>query len=72
MNESCFSSIEPMETTQACFKHLLWQNPLGEAQKDALRLDFTVDLSFKSTEPDWTVVILGNCEVFSTFSGELL
>jgi prepilin-type processing-associated H-X9-DG protein len=29
-----------METTQASFSHSLWENPMGEACKDALRLDF--------------------------------
>jgi len=39
-NELRFDSIEPMETTQASFDHSLWENPMGEARKDALRLDF--------------------------------
>ena len=29
-----------METIQASFNHLLQENPMGEARKDALRLDF--------------------------------
>jgi len=29
-----------MQTTQASFSHFLWENPMGEACKDALRLDF--------------------------------
>jgi hypothetical protein len=29
-----------METTQASFSHFLWENPMGEARKGALRLDF--------------------------------
>ena len=29
-----------METTQASFNHLLQQNPMSEARKDSLRLDF--------------------------------
>jgi len=29
-----------MESTQATFEHSLWENPMGEACKDALRLDF--------------------------------
>ena len=29
-----------METTQASLDHLTWENPMGEARKDALRLDF--------------------------------
>jgi len=27
-----------METTQASLDHLTWENPMGEARKDALRL----------------------------------
>ena len=29
-----------METTQAIFSHSVRENPMGEARKDALRLDF--------------------------------
>ncbi len=29
-----------METIQASFNHLLRENPMGEARKDALRLGF--------------------------------
>ncbi|MHC4146548.1 MAG: hypothetical protein ACYSUD_17440 [Planctomycetota bacterium] len=29
-----------METTQASLGHLTWENPIGEARKDALRLNF--------------------------------
>ena len=29
-----------METTQASFDHLIQENPMGEARKDALKLDF--------------------------------
>ena len=29
-----------METTQASLDHLTRENPMGEARKDALRLDF--------------------------------
>ena len=32
--------MKPMETTQASFRHSLRENPMGEARKDALRLDF--------------------------------
>ncbi len=39
-NEQAFDSIEPMETIQASFDHLIQENPMGEARKDALRLDF--------------------------------
>jgi hypothetical protein len=37
-DELCFDSIKPMETIHASFEHLLWENPMGEARKDALRL----------------------------------
>ena len=33
-------SLELMETTQGAFSHSLWENPMGETRKDALRLDF--------------------------------
>jgi hypothetical protein len=41
-----------METTQASFSHLLWENPMGEARKDALRLDFDrkLKLEFHGTK----------------------
>jgi len=29
-----------METIEACFDHLIRENPMGEARKDALKLDF--------------------------------
>ena len=32
--------MELMETTQVSFSHLFLENPMGEARKDALRLDF--------------------------------
>ncbi len=32
--------MELMETTQAIFSHSLRENPVGEARKDALGLDF--------------------------------
>ena len=32
--------MELMETIQASFDHLTRENPMGEARKDALRLDF--------------------------------
>jgi hypothetical protein len=32
--------MKPMETTQAGFSHSLWVNPMGEARKDALRLEY--------------------------------
>ena len=36
-----------METTQASLDHLTWENPMGEARKDALRLDFDRKLKLK-------------------------
>jgi hypothetical protein len=41
-----------METIQASFDHLLWENPMGEARKDALRLDFDrrLKLEFHGTK----------------------
>ena len=39
-NRQDFDNIDSMETTQASFDHLLQENPMGEAHKDALRLDF--------------------------------
>ena len=39
-NEPYCDSIGPMETTQAIFSHSSWENPMGEARKDVLRLDF--------------------------------
>ena len=41
-----------METTQASFSHFLWENPVGEARKDALKLNFDrrVKVEFHGTE----------------------
>jgi hypothetical protein len=41
-----------METTQATFDHSLWENPIAEARKDALRLDFDrkLKLEFHGTK----------------------
>ncbi|MHC4432904.1 MAG: hypothetical protein ACYTBS_13770, partial [Planctomycetota bacterium] len=41
-----------MEPTQASFRHLLWENRIGEAHKDALRLDFDrrLKLEFHGTK----------------------
>ena len=51
-NRQDFDSIGPMETTQASFSHSLWENPMGEARKDALRLDFDrrLKLEFHGTK----------------------
>ena len=38
--ECDFDNIELMETIQASFGHSLRENPMGEAFKDALRLNF--------------------------------
>jgi hypothetical protein len=41
-----------METTQASFSRFLRENPMGEARKDALRLDFArrLKLEFHGTK----------------------
>ena len=41
-----------METTQATLDHLIWENPMGETRKDALRLDFNrkLKLEFHGTK----------------------
>ena len=41
-----------METTQVSFSHSLWENPMGEARKDALRLNFDrkLKLEFHGTK----------------------
>jgi hypothetical protein len=41
-----------METIQASFSHSLQENPMGEARKDALRLDFDrrLKLEFHGTK----------------------
>ena len=38
--EPCFDSIEFMDATQPTFDHSLQKNTMGEARKDALRLNF--------------------------------
>ena len=35
-----YQALRDKETTGASFDHSLWENPMGEAHKDALRLDF--------------------------------
>jgi len=44
--------MEPMETIQTSFGHLLRENPMGEASKDALKLDFDrrLKLEFHGTK----------------------
>ena len=41
-----------MESTHASLDHLTWENPMGEARKDALRLDFDrkLKLEFHGTK----------------------
>ena len=41
-----------METTQTSLDHLAWENPMGEARKDTLRLDFDrkLKLEFHGTK----------------------
>jgi len=41
-----------METTQTSLDHLIWENPMGEARKDALRLNFDrkLKLEFHGTK----------------------
>jgi hypothetical protein len=51
-SEQDFDSIELMETTQPTLSHLLQENLMGEASKDALRLDFNrrLRLEFHGTK----------------------
>jgi len=44
--------MQPMETTQASLDHLTWENPMGEARKNALRLTFDhkLKLEFHGTK----------------------
>jgi len=51
-NEQDFDSIKLVETIQATFDHLIRKNPMGEARKDALRLDFDrkLKLEFHGTK----------------------
>ena len=46
-NEQDYDSIEPMEKTQATLDHLIQENPMGEACKDALRLVFNRKLKLE-------------------------
>jgi hypothetical protein len=47
-----FDRIEPRETIPANFSYSLWENPMGEAPKDALRLDIDgrLKLEFQRTK----------------------
>jgi hypothetical protein len=51
-SEQDFDSIELMETTQPTLDHLIWENPMGETRKDALRLNFDrkLKLEFHGTK----------------------
>ena len=51
-NRQDFDGIELMETIQASFDHLIRENPMGEARKDALKLDFDrrLKLEFHGTK----------------------
>lgn len=51
-NEPYFDSIEAVETTQAVFSYSIWENLIGEARNDALRLDFDrrLKLEFHGTK----------------------
>ena len=51
-SEQDFDNIELMETTQASLDNLIWENPMGETRKDALRLDFNrkLKLEFHGTK----------------------
>ena len=42
-----FDSMEPMETIQASFDYQMRENLMGEACKDALRLNFDRKLKFE-------------------------
>jgi hypothetical protein len=50
--EQDLDSIELMETTQPTLGHLIWENPMGETRKDALRLNFDhkLKLEFHGTK----------------------
>ncbi len=51
-NRQDFDGIELMETIQASFDHLIRENPMGEAHRDALKLDFyrRLKLEFHGTK----------------------
>ena len=46
-SEQDFDSIEFMETNQATLDHLIWENPMGETRKYALRLDINRKLKLE-------------------------
>ena len=51
-SEQDYDSMELTETIQAIFDHLAWENLMGEARKDALKLDFDrrLKLEFHGTK----------------------
>ncbi len=51
-NELNFDGMELMETIRASFDHLIRENPMGEAGKDALRFNFDrkLKLEFHGTK----------------------
>ena len=58
-----------METTQASLDHLTWENPMGEARKDALRLDFDrkLRLEFHGTKVTSNAGLLAYRELDEAF-----
>jgi len=49
-NEQDYDSMKLMETIQGGFDHLIRENPMGEARKDALKLDFWMVLPARYAE----------------------
>jgi len=47
-----FHNIPLIETLQATFYPMIWENPMGETRKDAFRLDFDgkLKLEFHGTK----------------------
>ena len=63
-----------METTQASFDHLIRENLMGEARKDALRLDFDrrVKLEFHGTKVTSDAGLLAKGLEPSTFGSTVI
>ena len=55
-----------METTQATFDPMIWENPMGEARKDVLRLDFDLrlKLEFHCDKPSVEIEQCGKNNLF--------